>query len=37
LGKRLTREEIIEIRKIKNSMNNKREEFNWDHLENFYH
>jgi hypothetical protein len=27
LGKRLTREEIIEIRSIKNSMNNKRSEY----------
>nr|YP_009327821.1 hypothetical protein [Epichloe typhina]APB96779.1 hypothetical protein [Epichloe typhina] len=36
LGKRLTREEILEVRNIKNSMNNKRSEFNWDHLENFY-
>jgi hypothetical protein len=35
LGKRLTREEILEIRDIKNSMNNLRTEFNWDHLNNF--
>nr|YP_010044487.1 hypothetical protein J6816_mgp04 [Tolypocladium guangdongense]QPF24431.1 hypothetical protein [Tolypocladium guangdongense] len=34
LGKRLTREEIIEIRDIKNSMNNQRTEFNWYHLNN---
>lgn len=37
LGKRLTTEEIIEIRNIKNSMNNKRSEYTWDHLDNFYH
>jgi hypothetical protein len=36
LGKRLTREEISEIRDIKNSMNTKRAEFNGDHLDNFY-
>lgn len=36
LGKRLTREEILEIRNIKNSMNNQRNEFNWDHLKIFY-
>jgi hypothetical protein len=30
LGKRLTREEILEIRDIKNSMNNQRTELNWD-------
>ena len=36
LGKRLSREEIIEIRAIKNSMNTKRTEFNWNHLDNYY-
>lgn len=36
LGKRLTREEILEIRNIKNTMNDKRSEFSWDHLNNFY-
>lgn len=36
LGKRLTPEEILEVRNIKNSMNNNRTEFNWDHLNNFY-
>jgi hypothetical protein len=36
LGKRLTRQEVIEIRDIKNSMNNKRRRYNWDHLDNFY-
>lgn len=36
LGKRLSKEDIIEIRVIKNSMNDKRTEFNWDHLNNFY-
>ena len=36
LGKRLTFEEILDIRNIKNSMNNKRTYFNWDHLNNFY-
>lgn len=36
LGKRLTPEEILEVRNIKNSMNNKRTEFNWDHLNFFY-
>lgn len=36
LGKRLTDQEIIEIRKIKNSMNTKRTFYNWDHLNNFY-
>lgn len=36
LGKRLTRNEVIEIREIKNSMNNKRTQYNWDHLDNFY-
>lgn len=28
LGKRLTKEEILEVRSIKNSMNNKRTEYN---------
>jgi hypothetical protein len=36
LGKRLTEQEILEIRAIKNSMNNSRTEYNWDHLKNFY-
>lgn len=36
LGKRLTEQEILEIRAIKNSMNNTRTEYNWDHLNNFY-
>ncbi len=36
LGKRLTDKEIIAVRAIKNSMNNKRTYFNWDHLKNFY-
>ena len=36
LGKRLTNKEIEEIRKIKNSMNNKRTYYNWDHLNSFY-
>nr|YP_010734769.1 hypothetical protein P8516_mgp12 [Diaporthe caulivora]WEH01742.1 hypothetical protein [Diaporthe caulivora] len=36
LGKRLTREDILEVRAIKNSMNNKRTEYNWDHLNDFY-
>jgi len=36
LGKRLTNKEIEEIQKIKNSMNNKRTLFNWDHLKSFY-
>lgn len=36
LGKRLTSEEILEIRALKNSMNNKRTYYNWDHLNNFY-
>lgn len=36
LGKRLTNTEILEVRALKNSMNNKRTEFNWDHLDNFY-
>jgi len=36
LGKCLTDKEIIEIQAIKNSMNNKRTYFNWDHLNNFY-
>ena len=36
LGKRLTNEEIMEVRNIKNGMNNQRIEFNWDHLNYFY-
>lgn len=36
LGKRLNKEEILEVQALKNSMNNKRTEFNWDHLNNFY-
>jgi LAGLIDADG endonuclease len=36
LGKRLTREEILEVRYIKQSMNNSRTEYSWDHLNNFY-
>lgn len=36
LGKRLTNEEILELRAIKQSMNNSRTEYHWDHLNNFY-
>jgi len=36
LGKRLTDKEIMDIQAIKNSMNNKRTYYNWDHLINFY-
>jgi hypothetical protein len=36
LGKRLTDKEIVEIKTLKTSMNNKRTYFNWDHLINFY-
>ena len=36
LGKRLTEQEILEIRAIKDSMNNSRTEYNWDHLNKFY-
>ena len=36
LNKRLTNEEIISIQAIKNSMNDKRTYFNWDHLDYFY-
>lgn len=36
LSKSLNKEEILEIQNIKNSMNNKRTYFNWDHLNNFY-
>lgn len=36
LGKRLSKEEILEVRAIQNSMNDKRTEFNWDHLNKFY-
>lgn len=35
-GRRLTSDEIIEIRIIKSSMNNKRTNFDWNHLNNFY-
>ncbi len=34
LSRPLTYEEILNIRNIKNSMNNKRTYFNWDHLNN---
>ena len=36
LGKRLTKEEVFEIRNIKSSMNKSRTYYNWDHLNNFY-
>lgn len=36
LGKRLTKEEILEIRAIKSSMNKNRTYYNWDHLNDFY-
>lgn len=36
LNKRLTIKEIMEIQVIKNSMNNKRTYYNWDHLNTFY-
>ncbi len=36
LGRRLTTEEITKIKVIKNSMNDKRTSFNWDHLKTFY-
>jgi hypothetical protein len=36
LGKRLEREEVLEIRAIKSSMNKKRTYYNWDHLNSFY-
>lgn len=36
LGKHLSLEEILNVRNIKNYMNNKRTYFNWDHLNNFY-
>ena len=36
LGKQLTKEEILEVQDIKNSMNNKRTKYNWYHLSNFY-
>lgn len=36
LGRSLTNEEIIEIQTIKNSMNNNRSCYNWDHLNHFY-
>lgn len=36
LGKPLTDKEIVDIQNLKNSMNNKRTYFNWDHLINFY-
>lgn len=32
LGKRLTDQEVINIQAIKNSMNNNRTFYNWDHL-----
>lgn len=35
LGKRLTKQEINEIREIQNSMNNNRTYFNWYHLNSF--
>ena len=36
LGRRLSNEEILELRAIKSSMNKKRTYFNWDHLNDFY-
>jgi len=36
LSKHLTNEEIIEIQALKNSMNNNRTYYDWDHLNNFY-
>lgn len=36
LGKHLNRKEILEIQQLKCSMNLKRTDFNWDHLNNFY-
>lgn len=36
LGKRLTKDEILEIRAIKSSMNKNRTYYNWDHLTDFY-
>jgi len=36
LGKRLTEQEILDIRAIKSSMNNSRTYYNWDHLNDFY-
>lgn len=36
LGKQLKHNEITEIRNIKESMNNNRTYFNWNHLDNFY-
>lgn len=36
LGRQLTREEVLEIRAIKSSMNKSRTEYNWDHLNDFY-
>jgi len=36
LGRKLSREEILEIRAIKGQMNKKRTYFTWDHLNNFY-
>jgi hypothetical protein len=36
LGKRLTKDEILEIRAIKSSMNKSRTYYNWDHLTDFY-
>lgn len=34
LGRRLTREETLELRNIKSSMNDSRTEFHWEHLNN---
>lgn len=36
LGRPLNNEDISKIQYIKNSMNNNRKEFNWDHLKYFY-
>ncbi len=36
LSKRLNENEISKIQILKNSMNNKRIYYNWDHLDNFY-
>ena len=36
LNKRLTEEEILEVKAVKNSMNMRRTFFSWDHLKNFY-
>ena len=37
LGKRLTKEEVLEVRALKSSMNNSRTYYNWDHLNDFYY